>query len=89
MAGTYQSPYELATQVAKVFNFDQRLVNKGSLREYQQSQSGDDRPWHRYLALSNQKLTGQLGIKMRTLTEGLEEMKELYKKLPKKDTEGR
>ena len=75
VASSFQSPYDLAIQIAEVFGFDKKLVKKGSLAEYQRTQSASARPWHQYLALSNGKIRRELEIEMRTLREGLEEMK--------------
>ncbi|MDP4009849.1 MAG: NAD(P)-dependent oxidoreductase [Candidatus Shapirobacteria bacterium] len=69
-----QSPYDLAQKIAEVFELDQNLVKKGSLEEYVKTLPAGSRPWQKNLALSNQKVQS-LGIKMRTLSEGLEEMK--------------
>lgn len=70
-----QSPYELAEAVAEVFGLDKKLLRKGSLARYAASQPKDARPWHKNLALSNEKIKKELGIKMSTLREGLENMK--------------
>lgn len=75
VASSFQSPYDLAIQIAEVFGFDKKLVKKGSLVEYQKTQLSSARPWHRSLALSNEKIRRELGIEMRTLKEGLEETK--------------
>lgn len=69
-----QSPYEMSLKVAEVFGLDKNLVNKTSLDEFIKSQPEGSRPWQKNLALSNQKVT-DLGIKMKTLEEGLIEMK--------------
>ena len=69
------SPYQIARQVAEIFGFSESLLKKGSLAQYQKCQVSDDRPWHKYLALSNQKARKELGTKMSTLKEGLQEMK--------------
>lgn len=75
VASSFQSPYDLAIQIAEVFDFDKNLVKKGSLEEYQKNQPSGVRPWHKFLGLSNEKATKELGIKMSTLREGLEKMK--------------
>lgn len=76
VASSFQSPYELAVQIAEVFGYDKNLVKKGSLKKYQQSQSPSTRPWHQYLALANKKIRKELGVEMSILREGLEKMKE-------------
>lgn len=75
VASSFQSPYELAIQVAEVFGFDKKLVKRGSLVEYQKSQSSSARPWHKFLGLSNDKAQKELGIRMSLLKEGLEKMR--------------
>ncbi|HUV42573.1 MAG TPA: NAD(P)-dependent oxidoreductase [Patescibacteria group bacterium] len=75
VSSSFQSPYDLALEIADVFGFDKKLVKKGSLAEYQKKQSKSDRPWHKFLGLSNEKIEKELGIKMKTLREGLEKMK--------------
>jgi len=78
VSSSYQSPYEMVLQVAEIFGFDRGLVKKGSLAEFEKKSSPKDRPWHHYLALSNKKVQSELGIKMRTLKEGLVEMKKQF-----------
>jgi dTDP-4-dehydrorhamnose reductase len=74
VASSFQSPYELALAVAKVFGFDPSLVLPGSLTEFLKTQPPDSRPWQKNLALSNQKITS-LSIPMKTLAQGLETLK--------------
>ena len=69
------SPYQTAKVVAQVFRFDEKLVKRGSLSEYQKSQPQDARPWQKNLALSNKKLTN-LGIKMLSFKEALLELRQ-------------
>ncbi len=76
VASSFQSPYELAIQIADVFGFNKKLVKKGLLAEYQKSQPSSARPWHKNLGLSNKKIKKELGIEMSTLREGLRKMKE-------------
>lgn len=69
-----QSPYEMCLKVAEVFGLDKNLINKTSLDEFVKSQPEGSRPWQKYLAISNEKVKS-LGIQMKTLEEGLIEMK--------------
>ncbi|MGI6278495.1 MAG: SDR family oxidoreductase [Patescibacteria group bacterium] len=68
------SPYQLAQKIAQKFNFDTRLVKKGSLEDYQKSLPPDSRPWQKNLALSNKKISS-LGLVMSGVDEGLLKMK--------------
>jgi len=68
------SPYEMCLEVAKVFGLNQELISASSLDEYIKSQPEGSRPWQKTLITSNQKAVS-LGIKFKTLTEGLEEIK--------------
>jgi len=68
------SPYEMSKLVAKAFGFDENLVQASSLEEFVKSQPEGSRPWQKCLITSNQKAVS-LGIKLRTLEEGLEEIK--------------
>ena len=68
------SPYDMAKLVAEVFGYNQNLVQPSSLDEYIKSQPENSRPWQKYLITSNQKVK-DLGIEMRTLKEGLTEIK--------------
>ncbi len=68
------SPYEMAKLVAKTFGFDENSVATSSLEEYVKSQPEGSRPWQKTLITSNQKVQ-DLGIKMKTLEEGLVEIK--------------
>jgi dTDP-4-dehydrorhamnose reductase len=80
VASSFQSPYELAIQIAEVFGFEKKLVKKGSLAKFQKTQPLSARLWHQYLGLSNKKAKRELGIEMSTLREGLEKMKAQMKK---------
>lgn len=80
VASSFQSPYELALQIAEVFGFDKKLVKKGSLAKFQKTQPPSARPWHKYLGFSNKKAKREFGIDMSTLREGLEKMKAQMKK---------
>jgi dTDP-4-dehydrorhamnose reductase len=68
------SPYEMAKLVAKTFGYDENLVQPSSLEEFVKSQPVGSRPWQKTLITSNQKAKS-LGIQMKTLEEGLEEIK--------------
>lgn len=68
------SPYEMAKLVASTFGLDQNLVKPSSLKDYIKSQPEGSRPWQKTLITSNQKVK-DLGIEMKTLEEGLIEIK--------------
>lgn len=68
------SPYEMAKLVASTFGFDQNLVKPSSLKDFINSQPEGSRPWQKTLITSNQKVK-DLGIKMKTLEDGLIEIK--------------
>jgi len=72
------SPYEMAKLVAKTFGFDENSVQPSSLEDYTKSQPECSRPWQKTLITSNQKITN-LGINMKTLEEGLIEIKKQLK----------
>lgn len=74
VASSFQSPYDLAMSIAKVFGFDSKLVTPGSLAEFLKTQTPGSRPWQKNLALSNQKVT-DLGIRLKTLQLGLQSLK--------------
>ncbi|MCX6726278.1 MAG: sugar nucleotide-binding protein [Candidatus Shapirobacteria bacterium] len=69
-----QSPFEMCQQIADVFGFDKNLIQAGTLDDYVKALPPGSRPWQHNLSLSNDKVTA-MGIKMKTLREGLEEMK--------------
>jgi len=68
------SPYEMCLEIAKAFNLNKDLISASSLEEYLKSQPVGSRPWQKTLITSNQKVTN-LGLKFKTLPEGLEEIK--------------
>jgi len=68
------SPYEMCLEIAKAFNLNKDLISASSLEEYIKSQPVGSRPWQKTLITSNQKVT-DLGLKFKTLPEGLEEIK--------------
>ena len=72
------SPYEMCLEIAKVFNLNKDLISTSSLEEYIKSQSEGSRPWQKTLITSNKKVTN-LGLTFKTLTEGLEEIKNQLK----------
>lgn len=69
-----QSPYQMAQMIADVFNFDKSLLKEGGLSEFIAAQPTGSRPWQKNLSLSNKKIS-DLGIKMKTLSEGLRQLK--------------
>lgn len=69
------SPYDMCLKVAQVFGLDKNLISASSLEEYIKSQPSGSRPWQKTLITSNQKAT-DLGLKFKTLVEGLEEIKQ-------------
>lgn len=68
VGGTSVSNFDFAQAVAEAFHEDATVVKQGSLTEYLAT---TDRIFHRYLALSNAKLTRELEYHMATLEEGL------------------
>lgn len=68
VGSTSLSNYDFAVRVAEAFHEDLTPIKPGSLTEFLQT---SDRPYHRNLALSNEKLARELGYHMSTLEEGL------------------
>lgn len=68
------SPYEMCLEIADVFGLDKSLISASSLDAFIKSQPEGSRPWQKTLITSNKKVT-DLGLKFKTLTEGLEEIK--------------
>lgn len=68
VGSTSLSNYSFALAVAEAFHEDPTVIKQGSLTEFLQTSS---RPYQRYLALSNEKLTSELEYHMATLEEGL------------------
>jgi hypothetical protein len=64
----------MALEIAEVFNLDKKLIFPSSLEEYIESQPTTSRPWQKTLITSNKKVT-DIGIKFKTLKEGLKEIK--------------
>lgn len=73
VGSSFISPYNFAALVAQVFGFDKRLVGKATVRQVKQKQL---RPRQVYLAVANQKLVKEFGIKMSTIEEALENIKQ-------------
>lgn len=67
-----QSPYQMAMTVADVFGLDNSKIMPSKLADYLKTEGA--RPFAPNAALSNDKVK-TLGITMKTLREGLEEMK--------------
>lgn len=67
-----QSPYVMAKTIAEVFSLDSSKIVATKLSDYLKTEGA--RPFAPNAALSNEKIK-TLGITMRTLREGLEEMK--------------
>ncbi len=72
VGSTFISPYDFASLVAEIFNFDKRLIKKASIKEFK---TKNLRPRQAYLALSNQKLTREFKIKMLGVREALQTIK--------------
>jgi dTDP-4-dehydrorhamnose reductase len=66
------SPFALAQKVAETFELDLRNVKPALLAEFMKT---DPRPRQPKMALSNQELQKDLKIKMKTIDEGLGEIK--------------
>ncbi|HBP51467.1 MAG: dTDP-4-dehydrorhamnose reductase [Candidatus Shapirobacteria bacterium GW2011_GWE1_38_10] len=67
-----QSPYQMAMTVAEVFALDTSKIIATKLSDYLKTENA--RPFAKNAALSNEKVK-TLGIQMKTLREGLEEVK--------------
>jgi dTDP-4-dehydrorhamnose reductase len=72
VGSSFISPYNFAALVAQVFGFDKKLIKKATVKQVEQKQL---RPRQVYLAISNQKLVKEFGIKMSTVEEALESIK--------------
>ena len=66
------SPFTLTRKIAQTFELDTRKLKPVSLVEFMKTHP---RPRQQKMALSNQKLQRDFGIAMRTVTEGLAEIK--------------
>ena len=71
VGSTALSPYELAFRINEIFNFGVSEIRKTTLAKFLQA---DSRPRQKNLTLNNRKIQ-QLGVKMRTIDEALQEMK--------------
>ena len=67
------SPFDLAQRIAQTFNLDRRLIKPLLLKEFTKI---DLRPRQAKMILSNKKLVRDFGIKMHTVEEALQLMKE-------------
>jgi dTDP-4-dehydrorhamnose reductase len=65
------SDYEIASMVKTTFGYTTE-IKEGSLAAYIESSK---RPYQRSMKISNQKLVSEFGISMKTLEQGLDEMK--------------
>jgi len=74
VGSTSLSPYDLACQIADVFQLDKSLINKGSLEKHLR-ENPTSRPRQKKMVISNRKLEEEMGIKMATVEEGLKEIK--------------
>lgn len=73
MVGTFsQSPYDMAKTIADVFGLDNSKILPSKLEDYLKTEGA--RPFAKNMALSNEKVK-LMGITMKTLREGLEEVK--------------
>ncbi len=63
--------FEIANMVKDVFGYTTE-VKPGSLAAYIES---SNRPYQKSMKISNQKLTQEFGLKMRTLEESLQDIK--------------
>ena len=73
MVGTFsQSPYDMAKTIADVFGLDNSKILPSKLADYLKTEGA--RPFAKNAALSNEKLK-LMGVTMKTLREGLEEIK--------------
>ena len=71
VGSTCLSPYELAQKIAAVFEIKAE-IKPGSFQEFLKT---DPRPRQQFLKLSNLKLKQDFGIKMKTIDEALETLK--------------
>lgn len=68
------SPYQIGQTIIDSFVLDNPLIKTTSLESYVKSLPRDSRPWQKNLSLSNERVI-EMGIRMSSLTEGLEKMK--------------
>ncbi|MFC1711819.1 SDR family oxidoreductase [Patescibacteria group bacterium] len=74
VGSTSISPYKLAKETAKAFDLDESLIKKTSLEEFLKD-NPNDRPRQKNLTINNKKLETDFGIKMKTLNDGLKDIK--------------
>jgi len=77
VGSTILTPYELACQIAETFSFDKKKIKKGSLKEYLKT---NPRPRGFNMGLANQKAKKELGIKMKTVKQALQLIKDQREK---------
>lgn len=70
VGGSVLTPYESAREIAKAFDYDTKMITATTRSEFFAGRA--KRPFN--LSLKNDKIV-QLGVKMRTFSEGLEELK--------------
>jgi dTDP-4-dehydrorhamnose reductase len=70
---TSLSTYELAKKVAATFGFDPTSIKEGSLEEYLKTTK---RPYQKTMEMSNEKAQQELGIKLMTIDEALQDIKQ-------------
>ncbi|MBI2009761.1 MAG: NAD(P)-dependent oxidoreductase [Candidatus Chisholmbacteria bacterium] len=80
VGSSYESNYDVATKVAKIFGLDKSRIKPGSLEEFLKTAK---RPYQKSLATSNAKLKRDLGVSMSTLEEGLYKMREQQQENPR------
>lgn len=73
VGSSYQSPFNMAQQIAKIFGFNQNQIIATSLVEY--LKTPNVRPYALNGALSNQKFILEFNYIPKTLTDGLQEIK--------------
>ncbi|MCL4383930.1 sugar nucleotide-binding protein [Patescibacteria group bacterium] len=74
VGSSFSSPYDLAREIALLFDFDPREIRRSTLSDYFNSSLPNCRPWQKNLSLSNQKITS-LGVRFSDLNEGLLRLK--------------
>ncbi len=73
VGSTSLSPYELAEQVARIFNLDTSQLHEGHLEDYVRNLG---RPYPQYLRLDNSKTKEMLGVKLGTIEENLQALRQ-------------
>ena len=73
MGDTSLSDFDLTTEIAKQFGFDETKIAKSSLSEFNKSAP---RPYQQRMAMSNQKFESQYGDTFSSFPEALSTMKE-------------